>query len=319
MSNGVTRNLSREKIQQILASIGSQRADDSNKVETAEYNWHQPHCFSSDQLKKLDNFTAKVAQACAEKFAQLYNGDFDVTITSTTQHFADEFTTSGNAQSDYYLAFGTGQDQLFGLVGMPGQTAIAWASQLLGDTKSEENSDRDLSQLEQSLLFDIAFSIVKALSDSYDDYDLHPSSEIVRGQMPIELENTEELCKITFNVKKSDSENSSDAYFLILCDKLKPIAGQNIQSGKESSAEDIAKAMLGHVYKIPVSITAQLASTVLTFEEAMSLQVDDILLLNKKVNELVKLIVNGRTVLCGQPAKSEGKYAVAITKLYGIK
>jgi flagellar motor switch protein FliM len=319
MSNEATRNLSREKIQQILASIGSQKTDDSNKTEAAEYNWLQPHYFSSDQLKELDKFAAKVAQACAEKFAQLYNGDFNVTITSTTQHFADEFTTSDNAQSDYYLAFGTGQNQLFGLVGMPGQTAIVWASQLLGDTKSVENSGRDLSQLEQSLLFDIAFSVVKALSDSCDNYDLHPSSEIVRGQMPIKLEDTEELCKITFNVKKSDSENPTEAYFLILCDKLKPIVGQNIQSSKEFSAEDIAKSMLGYVYKLPVSITTQLASAVLTFEEAMSLQADDILLLDKKVNEPVELIVKGRTVLYGRPAKSEGKNAVVITKLCGIK
>ncbi len=319
MSNGVNHNLNREKMQQIIASIGSQKVDDSDKVEATEYNWHQPHCFSSDQLKELDNFTAKVAQACAEKFAQLYNGDFNVTITSTTQHFANEFTVSNDPQSDYYLAFGTGQDQPFGLVGMPGQTAIAWATQLLGDTKSAENSDRDLSQLEQSLLFDIAFSVVKALSDSCDNYDLHPSSKIVRGQMPIELEDTEELCKITFNVKKSDSENPSEAYFLILSDKLKPIVGQKIQSSKEFSAEDIAKAMLSYVYKLPTSITAQLASAVLTFEEIMSLQVDDILLLDKKANELVELIVEGQTILRGRPAKSDGKYAVVITNLCGAE
>ena len=81
MSNTATHNLSREKIQQILASIGSQKVDDSDKVEAAEYNWHQPHCFSSAQLKKLDDFTKKVAQSCAGKFAQLYNSDFNVTIT----------------------------------------------------------------------------------------------------------------------------------------------------------------------------------------------------------------------------------------------
>ena len=59
MSNTETQNLSREKIQQILASIGSQKVEGNDKVEAAEYNWHQPHCFSSKQLKKLDNFTEK--------------------------------------------------------------------------------------------------------------------------------------------------------------------------------------------------------------------------------------------------------------------
>jgi flagellar motor switch protein FliM len=315
MSNGATRNLSREKMQQILSSIGSRKAVDSDKVEAAEYNWHQLHYFSSSQLIKLDNFTQKVAQACAEKFTQLYNSDFSVKITSTTQHFADEFIASNNAQSDYYLAFGIDPDKPFGLVGIPGKTAIIWATQLLGDTKSTDNPDRNLSHLEQSLLFDIVFSVVKALSDSCDNLEFHPRSDIVKGKIPIELDSTQELCKITFNVEKSDSKNPSEAYFLILCDKLKPVVEQNIQSSKESSAEDIAKAMLNHVYKVLVPVTAQLASIALTFEEVMGLQVDDILLLDKRVSELVELIIESQTIFRGQLAKSDGKYAVVIKEL----
>jgi len=319
MSNTANHNLGREKIQQILASIGSQKANESDKVEAAEYNWHQPHYFSSNQLEKLDAFTEKVAQSCAEKFVQLYNSDFNVTITSTTQHFADELIASDSNQGDCYLNFSSVPDQPFGLVGIPDQTAIVWTTQLLGDTNSVENSDRDLSQLEQSLLFDIACGVVKAFSNSCENYDLHPGSEIVRNQIPIELNGTEELCKITFSVEKADSENSYEAYFLILCDKLKPVVGQNVQAGEDSSSETIAKAMLGHVHKLPVSVTAQLASTVLTLEEIMSLNVDDILLLEKSVTEPAELIAEGQTILRGQPAKSDGNHAVVITELCSKK
>jgi len=320
MSNTATHNLGREKIQQILASIGSQKVvDESDKVEAAEYDWHQPHCFSSEQLKKLDNFTEKVAQNCAVKFAQLYNSDFNVTITLTTQHFADELIASNHNQGDWYLTFSSDLDQPFGFVGIPDQTAIAWAAQLLGDTNSVENSDKDLSQLEESLLFDIACGVVKAFSDSCENYELHPGNEIIRGQMPIELNGTEELCKITFSVEKTDSEKPSEAYFLVLCDKLKPIVGQNVQFGKDFSSETITKAILSHVHKLPVSITAQLASTVLTLEEIMSLQVDDILLLDKRVNEPAELIVEGQAIFRGQIAKSNGNHAVVIRDLCNTK
>jgi flagellar motor switch protein FliM len=67
--------------------------------------------------------------------------------------------------------------------------------------------------------------------------------------------------------------------------------------------------------QIPVCITAQLASTVLTLEEVMSLEVGDILLFDEKVNESVELIVSGRTAFRGRPAKSVGKHAVLITEL----
>ncbi|MHC4761996.1 MAG: hypothetical protein ACYS71_01250 [Planctomycetota bacterium] len=256
MSSTATRDLSREKIQQILASIGSQKVDESDKVEAAEYNWHQPHCFSNEQLKKLNNFTEKLAQSCAEKFTKLYNTDFNVTITLTSQHFAEEFIASNKNQGGYYLAFSSEPDQPFGLIGIPDKSAIVWATQLLGDTGSVENADRDLSQLEESLLFDIACSVIEAFSDSYENYELHPGNKIVKSQMPIELEGTEELCKITFSVEKTNSKNPSEAYFLILCNKLKLVVEQNVQTGKDSSGETVARVMLGYVHKLPVPITS---------------------------------------------------------------
>jgi len=319
MTNTANRNLSRQKIQQILASVGAQsQEDDKQNIDASDYNWNQPRCFSGDQLKELDTFTEKLAQACAEKYTQLFNSEFNVTITSTTQHFASEITDPENVKSDYYLDFGA-ENQTFGMVGIPGATAINWTTQLLGDTDSAENDDRALSQLEQSLLLDIASGIIEALSDSYDNYDLKPTGEIVREQLPVELEGIEQFCKITFSVKKPDSENGSDAYFLMFCDKLEPVIGQNVQTGEDSSAKDASKAMLEHVHELPVAVTAQLASMALTFEEIMSLQVNDILLLDKKVNEPVELIIEGKTMLRGRPAKSDGNYAVVITELTGTK
>lgn len=313
-------NLTKEKIQQLIAAVGVESEEDTrHNIDALEYNWHQPHFFSKDQLRKLDNFTEKVAQSCTEKFTQLYHSDFNVTITLTTQHFANELIASNNNQSDCYLTFNSDTDQPFGLVGIPYQTAIVWATQLLGDTNSVENSDRDLSQLEESLLFDIACGVVKAFSDSYDNYDLHPGSEIVKGQMPIELDGTEELCKITFSVKKADLEKSSEAYFLFPCDKLRSVTGQKVQTSEDFSAQDISKAMLSHIQDMPVSVTVQLAHAMLSFQEIMSLQADDILLLDKRVNEPTELIVEGKVILRGRPAKSEGKHAVVITELCNTK
>lgn len=314
MSDTVTQNLSRQKIQQILASIGSQTPDDSDKIETTDYNWHEPHCFDTNQSKELNNFTEKIARNCTEKFTQLYNNDFNVEITSTTQHFASDFIDSDNIQSDYYLAFGT-ENQTFGLVTMPNQTATTWAARLLGDADTTENEDRALSQLEQSLLFDIASGIIKALSNSHDNYDLHPVGNIVAGQLPIELEGTEELCKIAFSVKEPDSEDSSDAYLLILCDKLEVVVGQKVQTSENITSETIKKMMLGHVQEISVSVTCQLSQIMVNLEDIMSLQVDDVILLDKGVNEFLEVIVDGKKTLRGRPGKTDGKYAVLITEL----
>ena len=318
MSNTLTNNLTREKMQQILAAVGPQRAVDDTQIDTAEYDWHQPHYFSNYQLKELDSFTEKVADAITKKFAELCRTDFNVTIDSTTQHFADKFLEQLSSDEpqhteNYYLAFGADQEPPSGLISIPSQTAITWTTQLLGDTESKEDSRSDLSQLEESLLSDIGSAIVEALSDSHSDCDFQPAKNIVRRLLPLELKGTEELCKITFSVKKSDSEDT-EAYLLILCNDLEPVVGRAAQVTDKFSAEDISKAILNHLQQMSVFVTAQLASTVLSFDEMMSLQADDILLLDKAIDKPVEVMVNDQMAFLGRPAKSAGRYAVVITE-----
>jgi flagellar motor switch protein FliM len=315
MSGRVTNSMSREKIQQLIMAIGSASKDEAAQVDAAQYNWQEPHYFNKEQLVKLDYFTDAVAAEVARKFAKLCRNEFNVTISSTTQHYVDEILSHlpGSEQMDYYLPFGTGQEHMCGLVGIPEQTAVNWATQLLGDSESEKDSSRNLSQLEESLLLDLASILVDLFSGPDKSLDFHPATSIVKGQWPLELEGTEEICKITFDVKEAESEKSSEAYFLILCSELTPVTGKTARDSGEFSAEDISKFILGHLQEMPVLITGQLASAVLNFEELMNLQLDDIVLLDRRVDQPVELVVDGRTVYYGWPVKSAGKYAVTIT------
>ncbi|MFB0525106.1 MAG: FliM/FliN family flagellar motor switch protein [Phycisphaerae bacterium] len=392
MRNAPTNNscppgqINRAKIRSALGGlIGSKPADDT-QIEVTEYDWHQPHYFSSSQLAKLNNFTKKTATVMAEKFTQLYNSDFNVTITSTTQHFAgelfDQILSSG--QNDYYLAFGpdqqpprllgppprlasgarpteasggrnagAGEDKSGGgFISIPAQTAAAWAKQLLGDPAPEKDASAELhppeagkpskalSQLEESLLFDIASAIVESLSISLPatggplaDYNFQPASELVKGSAPslLQGQGTAELCKITFDVQKADSEDNAEtplrgnqAHLLIPANMLAPMVGKITETDKKLSAQDspaqggqVSKAIFEHLQQMPISITAQLAVAVLTFEQLISLRPSDVLLLNKAIDGPVELIVEGRTLFRGRPAKSAGQHAVVITELSG--
>ena len=317
MSSRVTDNLSREKIHQLLAAVGSKPVEDTTAEEAIEHNWHEPHYFSSEQLGKLDIFAKKVAALMAETIAGFCRSQFDVTVVSSTQHFAEEFISQplDDKSADYYLSFGTDKEHLCGLIGIPERTAVVWATQLLGESGSEEDSGRELSQLEESLLSDLACGLVETFCSPYKTCDFHPANSIVRGQLPLELQGTEELYKISFDIKQAadaGDKQGYEAYFLILCSELEPIVTGTAQTAVQLSAEDISKTIHEHLQEMPVTITARLASAVFTFQEIMNLQVDDILLLDKKIAQPIELIVDGRTVCYGWPAKSAGKYAVTI-------
>jgi flagellar motor switch protein FliM len=314
-----------EKMQQLLAAVGSRPTEDTTQIEATEYDWHQPHYFSAEELGKLDDLTTQAAAAIAERFAQLYNSDFNVTVAATTQHFAGELFEQilAGEQSDYYLGFGTDEEHPFGFVGIPAQSAVTWVTQLLGDSESETDPSRILSDLEESLLLDIASAIVESLSDSLRGWiDIQSASAVTRDQPPFELYGVDELCKIVFVVEQAapatdkQPANGGQAYICIPCSKLAPAVGRAAQADIEVSSQEMSEAILEHLQQTPVSVTAQLACTVLTLEEVMSLKTCDVLLLDKAIDEPVELIVEGRALFHGQPAKSGDQHAVVITQAY---
>ena len=329
MSNTSTSKLTREKIQQLLAAVGSGPAEDNTQIEAQEYDWRQPHYFAAEKLAKLNTFMETVAAEMAKRLAGLCHSNFDVTVNQITQHFADEFLnpTAEEQHNYYYLAFGTDQNHnpqtqkgaparpsnRCGLVATSLKTAITLTTQLRGDTETQESSDTPLSELEESLLSDVASAIVNALDDSYPNWNFSPDAAVVRNQLPLDLHGAEELCKITFNIKKEDGEDNCELYLLILSDSLEPAVTKAAQTAPKPSQKDIANAMQEHIYQMPVSLFAHLGSAMLTFEETISLQINDILLLDKKVDDPIEIVAEGQTLLKGRPAKSAGNYAVVIT------
>jgi len=164
----------------------------------------------------------------------------------------------------------------------------------------------------------IASAIFESLADSLRGHsDIQSAGVVTSAQPPFELQGIEELCKIVFVVDQAASagdKRGAEAYILIRCSELAPAVGRAAEANVEVSSQDTSKAILEHLQHTPVSITAQLASAALTLEEVMSLRPHDVLLLDKAIDEPVELIVEGRALFHGQPAKSAGQHAVVITQ-----
>ncbi|MHC4455528.1 MAG: FliM/FliN family flagellar motor switch protein [Planctomycetota bacterium] len=319
MSNTFINNMSREKLQSLLAkAVGSKQAEDTTQTDATEYNWRQPHYFNREQLNKLEGLVKRAEAVLTEKLTDIYHSDFNVTISSTEQHFAEEFLTPpSDEQKDYYISFGIESEQPCGFIKIPVQTAVIWVTQLLGDSASEKDSNRNLTKLEESFLPDIASIFVGSLSDSIANFNTKASGDVIRGHLPFELQGSEELFEIIFGIAKSDTEGADQAdqvHVFILCSKLDSVIEKPRRAGRKISADDISSAILGHLQEMPISMIAHLGSAVLSFEEIMSLGVDDILLVDKRIDEPIKINVEDEVFLYGRPAKSTGKYAVVITE-----
>jgi len=330
MTGAALDNLKQEKIQQLLAAVAAESAQDAGQnIETHDYDWRQPRYFSQGQLNQVKSFAESVATAASTGFTQFYQGDFEVTSDSISEHLASEFLLQNPDQQngDYYLAFGPAPAQPagaksaepWGLIAMPPETAAAWITQSLGDSASQENSIETLSELEESLLFDIASIFVQAISAACDNQEFKAIGGITTGRLPLEVEGTEELCKITFATKKPDDQQPFRAFLLTRCDRLEVAAGIVKEVVETLGPADAANAIAQHLNHMHVRITAVLGSTSVTLEDLLNLAPGDIIVLDKRINDPLELTVEGLNFLRGRSAKSEGKYAVVITHNTALK
>ncbi|MEN6385878.1 MAG: FliM/FliN family flagellar motor switch protein [Phycisphaerales bacterium] len=316
MISAADSNLTRERIQQLLAAVGNKSSADTEQYPDAkDYNWRLSNYFGREHLKKIEKFANKAASNIASNFKKLYVSDFDISIASVTQHLGGEFIKPEDTAKNYYLAFAA-KDQKIGVLAMPAQTANTWATQLLGDIKTDVSDERELSQLELSLLFDIASAAIKGLSDAFGA-ELTPVDEIAKNTLPFELDSIQDICKITLNVKKSNSDQTTQAGILFLSEKIAPIAGQ--AKTETVSAQNVSKALMNYLQQIPVSFTIRFADAKLNLQDLMSLQTDDTILLNKKISESADVILNDKVIFRARPAKSGDNYAVVLTESYNKK
>ncbi len=313
MTSSAADKLSKGKIQQLLAAVGVRSQEDTSAdLNAPEYNWRQCQYFNMDQCGRLTDFTRQVADQCSQSFSRLFNGDIEVSVVSAGQYFSAEIIQPDTESSDYAIAFGANPDDSFGIISMPRASAMAWTAQLLGGEEADAEPDRQLSSLEESLLLDIAGNLTNAFAAVYNGA-LQPAGQIAAGQFPIEWADDDSLYKITVEAKTPDAESGYLASYIVSCGQLETVAGKTDAGDKPVlSSEQIKGIVMEHIHDIPVSITAELGKVKVDFGAIMSLEVDDILILDKKVTEPVSLLINGRAFRAGRMAQFEGHYAVSV-------
>ncbi len=314
MTRNPRNKLTIEKIQQLLACIGVQQGQPADQIEAVEYDWTQPHCFNREQLKKLNEFTQAMSSSIAATFGQFLRSGFEVQPCEISQHYAQKFISKlfENAQKDYYLILKAEKDVSCGLIIVPNDTAASWLRLLLGESEAKEEADKQLSQLERFLLCDIICHLAEAIINSNRQLNLTATKTLLSDNFSLDIGYCEELCKITFDIKQKDVEQSHQIHLLLPCSRFVPIVGAT-QNKKTLTPEQVKNAILEHAKQLPVSVTARFACTELKFEQILTLQKGDILMLDKKISEPLELVVEGKTRYLAQLVKFGGRLAAKIT------
>ncbi len=315
MTASSVSNLSKAKIERLLQAVGSAPAVVEPEGEVFPYNWRDPHYFNDEQRNRLAAVMAQAAALLSDRFVHFYKSEFNAQPKSITQHFAADLADRIDAAQGFSLSFGPDPEAPCGLLLVATETALGWATRLLGDSEGNDNPDRPISSLEESLLTDLLTAVAETVLDPLRaQQELHLATELSKGCPPLSYELTDAICRIVFEVQQAGIDEKAEISFVMPCRLLAPAVGKPLLTEAQPSQEQLAELLMEHVQQMPVTVTARLADTRLCFEEILDLSPDDILLIDKPLADPMDLIVDGRTVFRGRPACSAGQFAVYITE-----
>ncbi len=308
-------NLNRARLHRLLAAVGSAPAQIEMTGEVEVYDWRDPHYFNEDQRNRLAALMSQVAAVLSERCAHFFNSEFNVVPASITQHFANDVNHHIDLERSFSLSFGPDAKPPCGYLAIGADAAMDWVTRLLGDSESEQNPDRVLSSLEQSLLSNLVGAMAEAFLGSLKPHQaFKPADEVVRGSIATAFEPTDPICRIVFQIGKAGAEPGHEVTFVLDAPALAPVVGRTIQAKTAVPQNELARLLMEHVHRMSVPIAARLGSTRLSFEEVLDLAPGDVLLIDKPLDEPVDLILHNQTIFRGRPAQSDGQYAVFITE-----
>jgi len=307
--------LSRAKIHRLLQAVGSAPGPAEPDIEAVAYDWRDPHYFNDDQRNRLAAVMTQIAALLSDRFVHFYKDEFNVKAASITQHFAAELARQIDPDQGFSLPFGPTADQSCGFLAVASETGLDWATRLLGDSETNNDPDRAISSLEESLLSDLLTSLAETfLGPLGDSQNPQAAGTLCKGCPAIPYDVTEEICRIVFEIRQGDAQQAAEASFVLPCHLLAPVVGKRLAVEARPSEEQLAPLLMEHIQQMPVTVTTRLAATRLSVEEVLDLGPDDVLLIDNPITEPVDVIVNGRTVFRGRPARSDGQYAIFVTE-----
>jgi len=301
------------KLGQLLAAVGAAPVPEPTAVPAAPYDWRDPHYFDAPQRHRLTEILGQVAARLEEIFGRLRRGTFQVSLQSFTQHFAGDVCQRRPADRDYCLTFGPDNGPPCGFLAIPSQTAILWVTWLLGDSEVTRDAEAALSPLEESLLSDLLTAVVEAFLPPWrTSHNLRPAGAMAKGQPTVPFEQTEEVARIVFQVRPAAPEAPCEIALLLPCHRLAAAAGRTAIAAAKVSPQELSRALMEHLQEVPVTVTAVLASTTVTFQDILDLGPGDILLFDKPIQGPMELVLDGRAVFHGRPTCAEGHKAAVI-------
>lgn len=313
-------HMDRRHLCSLLAQVGSM-AQESPEFPSAEnFDWRQCRYFGTAVFEDLRQAVSKSLQDMAARVGVECQDEFIIELKGLEQQYGHGplAQVSAMTSGDYGLTFGLDEETLEALLIMPSQSAWQWANFALGASSDEggDGNDSLLSALEETFLTDLSRSMVQALAPLCQMEQMATDAAVNNGPAEVPWQDVDALLSLTFEVKKVDAEKGSEGRVFLPCSMIAMDRSEDEEMGGEEDEVDVDAIVKHCLQDYPIPIQVLFGTLEMSFEELASLEPNDILMLDRRIDEPVEIQVGKQRAFAGLPAQRRGQKVVMITQAY---
>lgn len=320
--------LSQNEIDDLLAALSTGEVnvkeieEESQEKKVRKYDFTRPDKFAKDQLRTLEIIHENFARLLNNFLSGYLRTFIDVQVISVQSLIYTEFSNSvSNPAILGIIDFAPLDGQI--VIDLSPELAYTMIERVLGGTGSitTKKESRALTEIELTLIRTLLNKFINLLKEPWGNIiELKPKLETIESnsQFAQVVSPTESIALVTFTTKIADTEgliNLAIPHFVI--EPILPNLSSRLwftTTGKKDALPEEKHALEQQIGKSDLTVQAVIGGTSITVLEFLSLNIGDVILLDKRVDNDFDIFVEGELKYHARPGLSNKKLAVKITK-----
>ena len=309
--------LSKDEMDALLNSPGG--TADAGSAEGAGkmsvYNFRRPDRFPRAALQGLQLLHDRFATGLAASLSAYFRTVAEVRVTSTEQAIFSEFLNS-LPDPTFLSAISLRPLKGMAVLEMGPDVAFPLIDRLLGGDGGHPDSERKMTDIERNVVRGVIHLLLTDLTEAWRpvteiDFRIH-SSEI-RPQLLQVAAPTEVVLVVEFELKMGETKGT--VHLSLPFSAIEPILSkfeQGVVVERKEDRSDLAR-VLRCVLQSPVKVSCELPPTMVTVNDLLSVSRGDIMRLDSKVDERVRINVGGIQAFEASLMEIDGNKSAGVT------
>jgi flagellar motor switch protein FliM len=312
--------LSQQDIDDILKGGGSFSEAKTNQKEVLPYDFRLPNRISKAQLRTIRNISENFAESFGSYLMTTLQTVVNIRVNTADQIYYSEYVLSVPDPAVLYTFTIKGTDIRL-VLELNIDFALALVDRLLGGNGNSMKPQKVITQIEQKVLSNVIEKIMFDLKKAWmviDNLEFKLDSFETDIDFVQLSSANESVLLISFEISIGDQ-----SYLMNLCFTtfafdpiLSKLSSKKVSTIRNSkyfgmTASEVIKLQLSEV-ELP--ITVELGETQINFQDLLDLKVGDIILLDNKIHNELKVRVNDKLAYYAHSGIVNDHKAIRITK-----